>query len=92
MSRSITHCGHAVSVVKLILSSQLAILELSRSRESRVSGVASRLLCHDLTVLSLGLERNFLRFLPFISGNVISKKLGVESNQTITPSICFSFS
>lgn len=80
MSRSITRCGHAVSVVKLILSSQLAILELSRSRESRASGVGSRLLCHDLTVLSLGLERNFLRFLPFISGNVIPKKLGVESN------------
>ena len=76
MSRSITHCGHAVSVVKLILSSQLAILELSRSRESRVSGVA----CVDPTVLSLGLERKFLRFLPFISGNVVSKKLGVESN------------
>ena len=54
MSRSITHCGHAASVVRLTLSSQLAILELSRSRESRASGVASRLPCHDLTVLSRG--------------------------------------
>lgn len=80
MSRSITHCGHAVSEVKFTLSSQLATLELSRNRESRASGVASRLPCHDLTVLSLGLERNFLRFLPFISGNVISKKLESNSN------------
>lgn len=89
MSRSITHCGYAASVVRLTLSSQLATLELSRTRELRSSGVASRLPCHDLTVLSPGLQRNFPRFLPFIS-NVISKNLVL--NRTATPGICFSFS